>query len=463
MENKLQFYRLFPKIRDMKKKMLWLFPVLLVVLVGLYAFFIFPGKTPVNPVVLIGLDGADWNIIHPLFERGKLPNLAHLVQEGSWGVLQTMRPTKSPVIWTSIATGKSMIKHGILDYQFVTDNNITIPYSAGERIAKTFWNILSEEGFTVGLINWFVTFPAEAVNGFLVSDRFRIGVYKYLPEDGVTFPNELKDKIFPQVVMFEHKKFKMILREEGMYDYWTDSQAKKKPIPPSRERQVKNFRIYTLQDKSIENTTLFLLENISVDLFATYFRLIDTTSHFASIFIDEELRNVWIKENEELGAPTPETEKRLYQNMATIIEPVYSYMDRVVGRIINKSPENAIFILVSDHGFNFSSKGYAHYDTPSIAHGVFAIKGPGVKPGNRLEQVNIFDITPTLLYLFGLPAGEDMDGRVLVEAFQDDFNKSRKVRFIPSYGASSRSEEAKKPRELDKEVLEDLRSLGYIK
>jgi arylsulfatase A-like enzyme len=235
------------------------------------------------------------------------------------------------------------------------------------------------------------------------------------------------------------------------------------PIPPGRERQVKNFRIYTLQDKSIENTTLFLLENIPVDLFATYFRLIDTTSHFTSIFIDEDLRDVWIQENEDLGAPSPETEKKLYLNMATIVEPVYSYLDQVVGRIIEKSPENATFVLVSDHGFNFSPKGYSHYDTPSIAHGIFAIKGPGIKPGIRLDQVNIYDITPTLLYLFGLPVGEDMDGRVIGEVFHDKFKKSRKIKFIPTYGAPSKSEEGKKPRELDKEVLEDLKSLGYIK
>jgi predicted AlkP superfamily phosphohydrolase/phosphomutase len=447
----------------MKKKMLLFFPVLLIVLVVLYIVFFRPGKTHVNPVVLIGLDGADWNIIHPLFERGKLPNLARLTKEGSWGVLQTARPTKSPVIWTSIATGKTMIKHGILDYQFVTENNIAIPYSAGERRAKTFWNILGEKGFTVGIINWFVTFPAEEVNGFLVSDRFRIGVYKYLPEDGITYPNELKDNIFPQVVMFEHKQYKKILREEGLLDYWSEIEAKKIPVPSGRERQVKNFRIYTLQDKSIEKVTLFLLENISVDVFATYLRLIDTTSHFTSIFIDEELRKVWIKENEELGVPSPETEKKLYENMATIVEPVYSYMDRVVGRIIDRAPENATFILVSDHGFNFSPKGYTHYETPTIAHGIIVIKGPGVKPGYRLEQAKIYDVTPTLLYLFDLPVGEDMDGQVLIDAFQDDFNKHKKIRFIPTYGAPAKTDASKRPRELDEEVLEDLKSLGYIK
>jgi len=440
-----------------------IFSLLLILSIAvLLAYFFLRGKEN-PPVVLIGLDGADWNIIHPLFERGKLPHLASLVREGSWGILQTIRPTKSPVIWTSIATGKTMLKHGILDFKYVTKNNIEIPYSAEEKIAKTFWDILSEERFTVGVINWFVTFPAEVVNGFMVSNRFRVGVFKYLPEQGITYPEELKDEIFSQMVMIKHKKYQKILREEGMKDYWSESKAKKIQIPSGREQQVKNFRIYTLQDKSIENVTLFLLKNVSVDLFATYFRLIDTTSHFTSIFVDNDLREIWIKENDEFGAPTPETEKRLYQNMATIVEPVYSYMDNVVGRIMSRSPENTTFILVSDHGFNFSSKGYNHYETPTIAHGIIIIKGPEIKPGHRLVNAHIFDITPTILWLFNLPVGEDMDGKVLLDAFQESFKKKRKIRFIPTYGGPPDKAKAKEPRALDKEVLEDLKSLGYIK
>jgi hypothetical protein len=446
------------------KKIIWLLLSVFVVFAAAVIFFLTAtGKSPVHPVVLIGLDGADWNIIHPLFERGKLPHIARLVKEGSWGVLQSTRPTKSPVIWTSIATGKTMIKHGILDYRFVNENNIEIPYSTGERITKTFWNILSEEGYTVGVVNWFVSFPADEVNGYIVSDRFRIGVFKYVEYERVTYPEDLKDKIFPQVVMFKHKKYKSILREEGLKDYWSESVANGLQIPSSRERQVKNFRIYTLQDKSVENTSLFLLKNVPVDMFATYLRLIDTTSHFTSIFIDEALRERWIKENERYGQPTEETEFLLYQNMTSIVEPVYSYMDNVVGRIVSTAPENAIFIVVSDHGFNFSSKGYSHYDTPTVPHGIILLKGPGIKPGYRLRNASIFDVTPTILHLFGLPVGEDIDGKVLLESFRDDYGYKREVQTIPTYGAPLKKTEAKKPRDLDKEVLEDLRSLGYIK
>jgi predicted AlkP superfamily phosphohydrolase/phosphomutase len=448
---------------NMKKRMVWMLPVIGLIMV--FGFFYFRGssKKPAGPVVLIGLDGADWNIIHPLFERGKLPYLQTLVQEGSWGVLQTDRPTKSPVIWTSIASGMTMVKHGILDYRYVTENNIEIPYSAGERRVKTFWNILGEEGYTVGIINWFVTFPAEEVNGFLVSDRFRLGVYKYLPEKEITFPEELKDTLFSHVVMFKDQEYKKILRDEGLKDFWSEGEAQNVQVPEGRERQVKNFRIYVLQDKSIENISLFLLENISVDLFATYFRLIDTTSHFTSIYIDEDLRKRWVQDNERFGGPAPETERALYQNMATIVEPVYSYLDSVVGRIMEKSAENTTFILVSDHGFTFSTQGYGHYETPKLANGIILIKGPEIKPDYQLEKATIYDVMPTILYLFDLPVGEDMDGHVLLQAFRDSYSMNKQVRFVPTHGSYLRQEQAKKPRDLDKEVLEDLRSLGYIK
>lgn len=446
-------------------KNVWIIVLIVAValLGGSVLYYFGRGSLEVNPVVVIGLDGADWNVMKPLMERGKLPHLSRFVREGASGVLETARPTKSPVIWTSIATGKTMLKHGILDFRFINENKIEIPYSAGERMAKAVWNILSDEGYTVGVINWFVTFPAEPVNGFMVSDRFRLGVYKYLPEEGITYPEELKDDIFPQVVMFEHRMYKKIIREEGLVDYWTLSQEKGIPIPEGREKQVKNFRIYTLQDKSIERTTLFLLENVAVDFFATYFRLIDTTSHFASIFIDDDLRQVWIRENEELGGPTPETEKKLYRNMAEVLEPVYAYLDNVVGRIVAAAPEKAIFIVISDHGFNFSTKGYSHYNVPVVPHGVMLLRGPGVKTAYRLDGAKIFDVAPTLLWMFGLPVADDMDGAPLRDAFEEAFLRARPLRSLASYGRPSRREDAKKPRALDKEVLEDLKSLGYIK
>ncbi len=153
--------------------------------------------------------------------------------------------------------------------------------------------------------------------------------------------------------MFKDQKYKKILREEGLVDYWPEGEAKNIQIPEGREVRVKNFRISTLQHKSIENVSLFLMRPISVELFATYFRLIDTTFHFTSIFIDEELREEWIQDNEALGSQ--------------------------------------------------------------------------------------------------------------VDAPKDDYKMKRQVRSIPTYGSPLEQAKAENSRAMDKEVLEDLWSLGYIK
>ncbi len=434
--------------------------LLCVLLLGAAGYVAYRSMKPApGPVIVIGLDGADWNLIDPLFQQGKLPNLRALKDGGTWGVLETFRPTKSPVVWTSIATGKTMLKHGVLDFKFVDENNIDIPYSVDDIRVKFLWEILSDNGLKAGVVNWFCTFPASEFSGYCISDRFRISVDHYLEYEGVTSPPELKDVIYPQVVRFADNRYGELIREENIDNYLTRARRFNVEIPVGRERQINQFRRYFLQDKSIENTALFMLEKIPVDFFAVYLRLIDTTSHFASIFIDETLREKWIEENEKHGGPTPETEKLLYANMVEIMETVYVYMDNVVGRIISLAPENATFIVLSDHGFNFSPIGYNHYDTPKIPHGIIILNGPQITAGHALDKINVYDFAPTVLHLYGLPTGEDMDGRVVQEAFQ----KRRTVRSVETHETWQARAGAKKPRDLDKEVLEDLKTLGYIK
>ena len=434
--------------------------LLCVLLLGAAGFVVYRSVKPApGPVIVIGLDGADWNLIDPLFQQGKLPNLRALKDGGTWGVFETFRPTKSPVVWTSIATGKTMLKHGVLDFKFVDENNIDIPYSVDDIRVKFLWEILSDNGFKAGVVNWFCTFPASEFSGYCISDRFRISVDHYMEYEGVTSPPELKDVIYPQVVRFADNKYGELIREENIDNYLTRARRFNVEIPAGRERQIKQFRRYFLQDKSIENTALFMLEKIPVDFFAVYLRLIDTTSHFASIFIDETLREKWIEENEKHGGPTPETEKLLYANMVEIMETVYVYMDNVVGRIISRAPENATFIVLSDHGFNFSPIGYNHYGTPKIPHGIIILNGPQIRAGHALDKMSVYDFAPTVLHLYGLPTGEDMDGRVVQEAFQ----KRRTVHSVETHETGQAHTGAKKSRDLDKEVLEDLKTLGYIK
>ena len=72
-----------------------------------------PQDAPHAKVLLIGLDGAEWDRIDPLIAQGELPNLARLKRDGVHGPLESFEPILSPIIWTSIATGKTPEKHGI--------------------------------------------------------------------------------------------------------------------------------------------------------------------------------------------------------------------------------------------------------------------------------------------------------------------------------------------------------------
>jgi len=433
--------------------------IIFIAVIALYFFYKHQKKIPINPVIVIGLDGADWNILNPLLKKGELPNLNRLIKGGSSGVLHTFKPTKSPVIWTSIATGKTMLKHGVLDWTYVEKNNIEIPFNVNDRKVKAVWKILSEQNFSVGTINWFCTFPAEKVNGYVISDRFRIGVDKFFEGEGITSPPELNKKLYPKIVKIKDRQYGKLREEENIVDFMSKSRREKIDIPQSRLIQLKRFRRYFIQDKSIENVSLFLLNNVPVDFFAVYFRLIDTTSHFASLFIKKELRDKWATENKELGGPSPETEKMLYKYTTKIMKSVYRYMDNIVGRIIEKAGEDTIFVIISDHGFNFSIKGYNHYDTPEIPHGIIILNGPGIKAGYKISNAHVYDVTPTLLHLFGLPVARDMDGKVIFSALE----KKRKVRYLQTYETKTSKQKHKKENESDKKVIEDLKSLGYIK
>src|SRR5689334_15774237 len=150
------------------------------------AFLLTRGRAPRQPrVLLIGFDGASWNLMEPPLRSGKLPHFQKLIQEGSSASLHTLTPTWSPLLWTSIATGKRPEKHGI-NAMIQNDGTFTALSDSG-RITKAFWNILSERNISVGVVNWWLTWPAERVNGFIVSDKYR----RTRKLNGLTYPPQL--------------------------------------------------------------------------------------------------------------------------------------------------------------------------------------------------------------------------------------------------------------------------------
>src|SRR5712671_1783608 len=143
-----------------------------------------------HPVIFIGLDGADWQLLDDYISSGAMPNLAALVREGTSGILETIRPPLSPLIWTSMMTGVSPLDHGILDFvQFDPKTGAKEPITSSLRRAPAIWNMASSAGRRVASLGLWATYPAEQVNGTIVSDRLFTFLFKEeTPPAGVVYP-----------------------------------------------------------------------------------------------------------------------------------------------------------------------------------------------------------------------------------------------------------------------------------
>ena len=113
-----------------------------------------------NKVLLIGWDAADWGIINPLMDNGLMPTLNKLVDQSTIGDISTLEPALSPMLWTSIATGKTADKHGILGFLEVDEENNKIrPVSGKSRKSHAIWNILNSQGYKCNVLGWWPSQP----------------------------------------------------------------------------------------------------------------------------------------------------------------------------------------------------------------------------------------------------------------------------------------------------------------
>jgi predicted AlkP superfamily phosphohydrolase/phosphomutase len=411
-------------------------------------------------VVVLGFDGAGWDTIDPLIDAGKLPLLARLKREAAWGPLETFKPTKSPVIWTSIATGKSMTQHGILDFVFMENNDIQVPYSNSERREPSIWQILDHFDRRSVVVNWFVTYPPDEIDGIMVSNRFR--KILLLPEER---RDQMADSIHPPE-LFE------TLRPFASLDYadirlereLPDIAALHESLGASHDAAtipvLRDYWIYVLQEALTESVSRYLYENEEFDLFATYFRLPDIVQHVALSLIEPELVDSTLAKLRR-GELSEADATVFRERLALVLEPFYRYMESIIDSYLRTLPgDDTYLFVISDHGFTLHADGYDHYHIPEETDapaGIFLMTGPDTVAG-AVPAVSVYDIAPTILYLLGLPVGENMNGKPLLAAVELERELS-----YQRYGRELMTpKEHLRDTEIDARTLEELRSLGYI-
>ena len=387
-------------------------------------------------VIVFGVDAADWGVMANLLEEGRLPNFQKLIDEGASGVSKTLLPlTKSPIIWTSIATGKVPDKHGIGGYFTVVADGDTIPWTGNARRVKAIWNILSEAGFRVGVVGWMVTWPAEEVNGYMVSDYVQ-----YEQEHGI----KLEKQTYPEGLFSEVDHLRLI--PSNVSDA---AVARFYPVNASPEEiQALGWHkgyvkmIYAM-DETMRQITFHLAEK-DVDFLAVYLNGVDSFGHA-----------FWHYRTEVKESPLSE-----------IIDKYYVWVDETLGEFMDLMDDETLLVVCSDHGFHGPRRRpdggimlgiYMHGE-----NGIIGLMGKGVKKGGHILDADVLDITPTILYALGLEVGRDMDGRVLTDGFQPGFLKSNPVTFVSTYETEERQygEPLKSPH--DEKIKERLRAVGYM-
>ncbi|MGB5878879.1 MAG: alkaline phosphatase family protein [Thermoanaerobaculia bacterium] len=137
-----------------------------------------------SQIAVVGLDAATLRILGPMIRDGSLPTFRRLVDEGAWGTLLTYGIDSSPMVWTSIATGKRVRDHGIYDWVKIKRGARAEPMKSSDRRARAIWNIASDIDLRVAVVDWLITYPPEQVNGYLVARL-------HMDQPDRTFPPEL--------------------------------------------------------------------------------------------------------------------------------------------------------------------------------------------------------------------------------------------------------------------------------
>jgi predicted AlkP superfamily phosphohydrolase/phosphomutase len=396
---------------------------------------------PARRIVLVGVDGLSPAVLGEGLARGGAPAFARLLKRGAHGPLATLRPTEAPPLWTTVVTGRLPRDHGVKSFAtyrlrgsptpiellpkgaFVSWLEraglvTTAPVTSASRRCRAVWNILNAFGVPAGVVRLWGTYPAERVQGFMLSHYFHV-----LRDD----PGRVGDTLFPRELLAEVSARAVRPQEiapELMAEF-VDSSAGPDAFPWQRELVERALS----PDLTYQRAGAVLRQAYDPPFFATYVYGLDVVGHAFYRFTHPE----------RFGDVGPEEARRYGRVFDRYLDLVAQW----IAEIERSLRDDEVLVVVSTYGMEGLSwwrrlaeapfggiRSGTHSGAPD---GLLLAVGNGIRPGATVTNASILDVLPTLLYLAGLPVGRDMEGRVLAELLDDDFSSAHPLTYIPSY------------------------------
>ncbi|MGQ0553555.1 MAG: alkaline phosphatase family protein [Planctomycetota bacterium] len=428
-----------------------------------------PRAEPVARVLVVGMDGLEWSVLQPLLVEGKCPNLRALIERGSFGRLATLNRTLSPLVWTTIATGRLPRDHGITNFL----KPPTRPgepgqvFTSADRRVPAIWNLADRYGLSTNMFGWFITWPVEPVRGLAVSgsSSSALSDANWKPALAPSVPHQVhplarEAEIMAEVERVSTREEIARLAREKVYG----------PIPAGvldkRHEEIKQQTLWSLS----ADATYFALARREIaerpaDLNLVYFGGTDVAGHrYWREYRPEGFRYSNGAEADRL--------------LAKVLPNYYEWVDEMLGQLVQAAgPDTTVFVL-SDHGMHEHSTDKPdelgmtghHLDAPP---GVVIAAGPGIVRQGGVERLlagdapplhgSVVDMAPTLLALLGIPGGRDM-GRAYLPILEPGPARDKaKLPLIETHDAFFKpAAPVAVPRELDESFIEKFGSIGYL-
>jgi Tfp pilus assembly protein PilF len=412
-----------------------------------------------SKVLVIGLDAADWTLMLPLVRQGLMPNLGRLLQAGTWGQMETIVPMLSPLIWTTMATGVSPDQHGILD--FVEKDPVSgqvLPVTGRQRRVPAIWNLASALGKTTDVVGWWATWPAERIDGTMVSDRLYFTLTQGIPKESLRMDP-------PGMVSPADRTARFVaLRERAQRETdWTTMRSFL-DVPEAA------YRSAVSADRGwgdpIDGTRRVVAAT------RTYFE-----AALALARPQPDLLMVYIEGTDEIGhilapyepPPQVDVDPRTAASYVAAVPRYFAAVDGWIGKLIAACPlSRTTVIVVSDHGFKWFKDRPEHLSgtsgpTAPLWHAdraIYLVAGAGVPAlGRQSLRSSVYDVTPTIAALLRLPADTHWSGRPLPGVAA---SRLRPVDYGPLVPPESYRSGAGTASPVDREYIAKLQSLGYL-